>query len=73
MEKWNSEENGTMEGWENSGKDTGEIGLGRFFLFWSFPKLPVFHWSLYSYMIRSENLYLTLERKWCHAELGSAS
>jgi hypothetical protein len=26
-----------------------------------------------SYTIRSENLSLTLEKKWCHAELGSAS
>jgi hypothetical protein len=26
-----------------------------------------------SYTIRSENLSLTFEKKWCHAELGSAS
>ncbi len=30
-------------------------------------------WCLDSYMFKSENLSLTLENKWCHAELGSAS
>jgi len=28
-------------------------------------------WVLDSYMFKPENLSLTLENKWCHAELGS--
>jgi hypothetical protein len=34
---------------------------------------PMLGSGLDSYTIRSENLSLTLEKKWCHAELGSAS
>ncbi len=31
------------------------------------------YFGLDSYIFKSENLSLTLENKWCHAELGSAS